>query len=121
MGPVEAKLRSFGDIRGLVFGSWAETSQDVDWLLHEIAALGSRRRPGRANAGDEEDVQLRMLGALRRRWGLAAARANAMLLLDRLRYVGRGAMAADGRRAASFGRHLHCARAPRQGNPMNWP
>ena len=36
---------------------------------------------------------------LRRRWGMTAWRANARLLLDRLEYVGRGAVQANSRRA----------------------
>eukprot|EP00973_Karenia_brevis_P021938 3017751-Karenia_brevis.AAC.1 len=40
-----------------------------------------------------------MLGMLQRQWGIAAARSNAALLLDRLGYVGRSVHAAAGRRA----------------------
>eukprot|EP00973_Karenia_brevis_P040023 5526696-Karenia_brevis.AAC.1 len=64
---------------------------DVDWLLGQVADLASVRRPGRPSGGDDDDCRLAMLAALRRRWGLAAARANAQLLLDRLGSVGRGA------------------------------
>eukprot|EP00973_Karenia_brevis_P081987 11366875-Karenia_brevis.AAC.1 len=42
-----------------------------------------------------------MLTAVQRRWGIAAARANAQLLLDRLGFVGRGAWAADARRMSA--------------------
>ena len=40
IGPVELKLRSFGGVRGLFFGSFSEASSDVDLLLHSIVDLG---------------------------------------------------------------------------------
>ena len=39
-GPVERKLRSFGEVRGLVFGTWAEASPDVERLLGTLADIG---------------------------------------------------------------------------------
>ena len=102
-GPVELHLRGHGAVRGVVFCSWAEASGDVDWLLSEAVAVGlSRRRHIRPCDYDEPDRMRSILAAtLRRRWGMTALRANARLLLERLSYVGRGAMAAVGRRDSS--------------------
>eukprot|EP00973_Karenia_brevis_P013536 1838765-Karenia_brevis.AAC.1 len=60
--------------------------------------MGCVRRPGRAAQLDDEDARLALLNTLYRRWGIAAARVNADLLLDRLRHVGRGAAVAAERR-----------------------
>ena len=43
LGPIELKLRSFGNVWGLVFGSWGEASEDVTWLLNQVADAGSYR------------------------------------------------------------------------------
>ena len=98
-GPVELHLRDHGAVWGVVFGSWSEASGDVDWLLSEAVAVGlSGRRHFRPSDDDEPDRMRSILAAtLRRRWGMTALRANARLLLERLSYVGRGAMAAVGR------------------------
>ena len=110
-GPVELKLRSFGEVRGLVFGSWGEASGDVDWLLSEAVAVGLSRRKGFRPADDDEPDRLKSIltGILRRRWGMTALRSNARLLLERLAFVGRGAASATQRRES--GRLLHRARS----------
>ena len=114
-GPVEARLRGYGTIRALVFGSWGEASADVEWLLSEAVDIGLSRRSGFRPADDDEPDSLRatLLAMLRRRWGIAALRANARLLLERLAFVGRGGVLAMRRRVA--GR----ARAWR--GPRVWP
>eukprot|EP00973_Karenia_brevis_P057930 8064201-Karenia_brevis.AAC.1 len=94
-------MRSFGRVKAFVFGSWAEASDDVDWLVREAASLCVVRRRTAFMARDVDDEQTLLQCALQRRWGLAAARANAQLLLDRLAYVGRGAGPAAARRAAA--------------------
>ena len=55
----------------------------------------------------------RLLAAMWRRWGVAAARANARLLLMRLGVVGRGAVAAEDRRLAQRRRSALLGAAPR--------
>ena len=121
-GPVELHLRGQGAVRGVVFGSWAEASGDVDWLLSEAVAVGvSRRRNYRRSDGDEPDrMQSALAATLRRRWGMTALRANARLLLERLSYVGRGAVAAADRRESS--RILFAARSMscRGSGPRIW-
>ena len=121
-GPVELKLRGYGDIRGLVFGSWGEASTAVSGLLSAAVDSGAaRRRCCNPSSDDGSDrVRAILAATLRRRWGMTALRANARLLLDRLAYVGRGATAAAHRRASS--RLLHAARAVARsgGGPRLW-
>ena len=119
-GPIETRLRTYGEVRGLVFGSWGEASPDVSWLLAEAADIGVSRSRAFCPADDEDApnaLKAKFAGTLRRRWGMMALRANARLLLERLSFVGGGAVRAHSRRAA--GRLLHLARA-RLG-PRVWP
>ena len=101
VGPVERRLLGFGPVRGLVFGHWGEASPHVEELMLAAAEVGSRRhwRSMRATSPDAAFGSLVWL--LRRRWGIAAWRAHARLLLDRLEYVGAGATAAAERRATA--------------------
>ena len=80
-------------MRGIVFGTWAEASVDVSWLLSCAADTGTiRQRRARSIDGDDDDVgRGSLIGMLIRRWGMAALCANALLLLDRLQHVGWGA------------------------------
>ena len=112
-GPVEQKLRSFGHVRGLVFGSWGEGSADITWLLHQIAEWGSVHGCHLGAHRDTDVVRGILIGALQRRWGILAARANAQLLLDRLAFVGRGAGAASSRRAAASAAYFAATRSRR--------
>ena len=110
-GPVERKLRSFGQVRGLVFGAWSEASADVNWLMHQIADCGSMHSRQLGTHQDADVVRASMLANMQRRWGIMAARANAQLLLDRLAFVGRGAGAAISRRAISWASHAARSRS----------
>ena len=98
VGPVERKLRSFEPVRGLVFGAWGEASVAVHPLLDRAPTLGATRHRRAMRAQQEGDAKAAICWLLRRRWGVAAVREHARLLLDRLAYVGRGAPAAAGRR-----------------------
>ena len=40
-GPVELRLRSYGDVKALVFGTWGEASTDVHSLLTACADSGA--------------------------------------------------------------------------------
>ena len=112
-GPVEAKLRGYDKVRGLVFGSWGEASDDVDWLLSQAADIGAVRSRGRrAEEDDTDDLRAVLITQLQRRWGMTALRANARLLLGRLAYVGRGAVAAAARRGAARSSHAANAGMP---------
>ena len=113
-GPVELKLRGFGEIKALVFGAWAEASDDIKWLLEAAAQHGALRH-SLDDAETRGDAAARMKTCLRRKWGLAACQANARLLLDRLGAVGPGAAAAANRRS------LGSARFFGNRTPTLWP
>ena len=100
-GPVERRLRSFEPVRGLVFGSWGEASPDVERLLGVLAEVGPRRHWRSMHARCPEEAKGALAWLLRRRWAMVALRENARLKLDRLEFVGVGAVAASQRREAA--------------------
>ena len=102
VGPVEAKLRSFEPVRGLVFGAWGEASPATHKLLSVMAQCGAQRHWRGMRCEDPGSAIGSIAWLLRRRWGLTALRENARLKLERLQYVGRGAAAASQRRALGF-------------------
>ena len=101
IGPVEAKIRSFEPVRGLVFGAWAEASPDVDRLIGVLAGRGSERHWRGMLAASAEEAKGALAWLLRRRWAMTALRENARLKIDRLQHVGAGAAAAQLRRASA--------------------
>ena len=101
VGPVSRRLASYGAVRGLVVGHWAEGSSHMEDLLSGAAHTGSLRHWGAMRAREPTDALGTLAWILRRRWGMAAWRSAARLLLDRLEFVGRGAVAALSRRAAA--------------------
>ena len=66
-----------------------ENFVDVVWLLSEASEIGLSWRTGCRPADNDELDALKaaFIGTLRRRWGMAALRANARLLLERLAVV----------------------------------
>ena len=113
---MEGKLRSFGAVRGLVFGSWGEASTDVSLIA--AAAVG----PDNAATGEEGETGVSASNCkwLKQRWGLTAARANARLLLDRLTTAGDGARSAAQRRADARQRSDAARRCRRSARPRLW-
>ena len=97
-GPVEAKLRSFGDIRALVFSTWGEASPDVHALLRALVDVGMHRHFRSMRVKDANEARGPLMWLLRRRWGMCTVRESARLLLARLELVGRGAEQAVGYR-----------------------
>ena len=111
IGPVEAKLRSFGAVKGLVFGAWGEGSPDTHALLGAAAEVGAQRHWRGMTAPSTDSARGALAWLLRRRWGLAAVRENARLLLARLGHAGRGVEAAEARREAANGAAARARRA----------
>jgi hypothetical protein len=109
-GPVSLKLRSLGDIRSLVFGAFGEAASDVERLLGAAADAGAQNHRMSMGAKDPVEARAALVWLLRRRWGLAALRANARLTIDRLEFVGRGAVAAADRRTDAATRWQHRCR-----------
>ena len=99
VGPVERKLRSFGEVRGLVFGAWGEASPDVERLLGTLADIGSQRHWRAMRCPDAAAAKGAIAWLLRRRWAFAALREAARLKIERLEHVGSGAAAAARRRS----------------------
>ena len=97
-GPVERKLASFGEVRGLVFGSWGEASPYVEELLSAFVASGSVRHWRAMRAQSPEEVRGALAWLLRRRWGFTALRESARLLLDRVHLLHPGVSAGTARR-----------------------
>ena len=102
IGPVEAKLRSHGPIRGLVFGAWSEASPAAHALLDAAIAVGARRHWRSMTCTSPDQARGVLAWLLHRRWGVTAARENARLLLSRLACVGSGAAAAAARRNSAM-------------------
>ena len=102
VGPVERKLISLGQVRGLVFGNFAECSEDMHVLIEAIASSRVRvAGPQRGRKGfirSEEGEKSIVVGQLRRMISVAAVRAQCHSLLGRLEGLGTGGVAARGRR-----------------------
>ena len=96
-GPIEMVLERF-TVEGLVFGSFNEMSASVERLLQAVATAAAQRwrEMGARNYAHARSL---LVTSLYRRWGAAAARANARLRIARLEHVGFGA----GRRADQWG------------------
>ncbi len=101
IGPVEAKLRTFDPVRGLVFGAWGEASPDVERLLTAFCQSGAARYWHSMRVASPDAAQGILAWMLQRRWGMTAQREAARLELERLEYVGHGAVAAADRRLAT--------------------
>ena len=80
---------------------WAECSTHFEALLSGAAYAGSLRHWAAMRAREPADANGTLAWLLRRRWGMTAWRATVRLLLDRLQYVGQGAIRANARRAAA--------------------
>jgi hypothetical protein len=87
-GPVLALMQSYGTIRGLVFGAYAEASPDVHCLLEHTATHEARLRWEEMGARRYQEARARTLSSLYADWGMAAARAAARMRLQRVRFVG---------------------------------
>ena len=89
VGPVLTTLRQFESVRGLVFGTYAESSRDVARLMEIAAEAGASAGWREMGSRTEQEARGFLVAFLRRRWGTAAAIAQARMRLARLPYVGR--------------------------------
>ena len=103
-GPVESKLLSFGQVKGLVFGNFGEVSEATHKLLDTIAtsrvrvALPQAAAAGRGDSRSEEGEKAVAVSYIRRRVSVAAVKGQCLSLLGRLEVLGPGTTAAAGRR-----------------------
>ena len=100
VGPVEQKLVSFGSLRGLVFGPWGEASEGVHRLVDDLAEQRAKRilGVGRSKMACPKGAKGVATGQIRRALSVVAVKAQARLLLDRLCWLGSGAVEAARRR-----------------------
>ena len=103
-GPVETKLASLGDVKGLVVGAFGEGSEDLHTLIHHLATSRVRvagPQKGKRGQVRSEEAELAITTSfLRRTLSLAGVRSQSKLLLSRLEVIGPvGANAAAGRRS----------------------
>jgi hypothetical protein len=101
VGPVEAILRTYDPVRGLVFGAWGEASPDVERLLTAFSRSGAAHHWQTMQVATPASAQGVLAWLLRRRWGMTALREAARLKLERLEFVGHGAAHAADRRVAA--------------------
>ena len=105
LGPVESRLREYGDVLGWVFGGFGEGSAGAHELVQRIAKARVEKEAFQLGRGGRRLLPAGALavavGQVRRRLFTTATRAQARLLLDRLPYVGPGGAAASERRRAS--------------------
>ena len=86
--PIAAHLRSFTQVRGLVFGQYADTSPDVDDLVRLAACRLAVLRAPLMGARTVAEAAAFFTASLRRRLGTVASRAMARHRLRRVQYVG---------------------------------
>ena len=104
-GPVETKLASLGNVKGLVVGAFGEGSEDLHTLIHHLATSRVRvagPQKGKRGQVRSEEAELAITTSfLRRTLSMAGVRAQSKLLLSRLEVIGpvAGANAAVGRRS----------------------
>ena len=102
VGRVEARLNSFGPVRGWVFGSWGEASEEVHGLVQRIASSRlevAETQPGRRGPSKSRAAELaNYVSYVRRQLSFTAVQQQAKLLLDRLQLIGDGASDAARRR-----------------------
>ena len=98
-GPLEQRLKSFGELNCLVAGQYGEVSQHYHDLLAKLAKLKAARfshTHGRVLSNSEQGV---LLNQLRRRLSITIIRAQSSCLLSRLSHYQPGARQAAKRRA----------------------
>jgi hypothetical protein len=105
-GAVEAHLRTLGTVSGLAFGAYAEASQDVHGLLASIASTLADAAWRRTGARCQSEALSFYTTMVRRRVGVAVARAMARHRLDRVQFIGvsREAVRAHRQRRADVAR-----------------
>ena len=92
VGPVEAKLHSLGQVRGVVFGAFGEASRPVHDLVDFIAtsrvAVAGPQRGRKGALREPEGERAIIVGQVRRKLSVAAIRAQCLSLLGRLQVIG---------------------------------
>ena len=107
-GPVETKLGTMGEVKGIVIGAFGEGSEALHSLIHHLALSRVRvagPQVGRRGQVRMEEAEIAITMAfLRRTISVCGVRGQASTLLGRLEVLGPGAAAAARRRG--FALHL---------------
>lgn len=86
--PIEDRLRSFTDVRGLVFGAYGEASRDVHLLLGVCATEIAKKCWREMGARTQDEARGFIIGQLRRRMGLITSEVMASHRLSRVPWIG---------------------------------
>jgi len=86
-GPVQDKLRSYGDVIGVVSGAFGELSDDGHRLISRIADMGADHWRERLLSPHRADARAFLVHHMRMQVGMCGARGNARLLLHRLQFI----------------------------------
>ena len=117
IGPVEARLLTYGRVKGWCFGAWGEVSGEVHNLVQVIARRKQEvatTQPGRRGPVRSREAQLASLvSSIRRDLSHKAVQQQSKFLLDRLRLLGDGATEAAERRGWEEERERVAARERR--------
>ena len=100
IGPVETKLGSLGEVRGIVVGVFGEGSEHLHNLIHNLAVSRVQvagPQKGRRGQVPSEEAEL-ATSFSRRTLSLVGIRAQARLLLGWLEVIGPGTATTAGRR-----------------------
>ena len=103
VGPVERKLASMGEVKGLVLGAFGEASEATHSLIHHLAESRVRvagPQLGRRGQMRSEEAEIALATSfLRRTLSISAVKGQAFSLLGRLEGLGPGAAGAARRRS----------------------
>ena len=86
--PIADRLRSFGQVRALVFGTYSEASPDVHALITLAAHALAHKHHQAMGARNEKEARSWWVASCRRRIGTAVARAYARYRLRRRFFIG---------------------------------
>ena len=86
--PIADRLASFTQVRGLVFGQYAEASLDVHALIDLAAHALARKHWRSSGARNEAEARSWWVSICRRRIGVAVARAYARYRIRRMVFIG---------------------------------
>ena len=126
---VSSVLRSFGTVRSLVVGAYAEASDDLHQLFDCVVESASKQHWRRIGARSAREARSYFATTLRRAWGVHFAREFARHRIRRVVFVGaprrqpgRPLATADGDwPALSAGGRVCGARAARRRRVGGWP
>ena len=99
MGPLQRRLEGFGNLQGLVVGSFQEGSKDLHALLEDLADSKLRARGLAMGREGSEWERSTILHDLRRELSLVSAKAVSACLLGKVAKLGEGHRQAAQRRA----------------------